>query len=199
MQIKELRDISLSALALAIAFGIALAGGLDGLGNPVYVLTLIGISLLAVSTGFIFHELAHRLVARRFGYLAEYAMWPAGLLIALVSSLMGFIFAAPGAVVIRPGNIIISTRETEVENMGLISIAGPATNIVIAVLFLLLDTIYPTLIFYLGAYINTWLAIFNLIPFGPLDGAKVFRWNKIYWGAALAIAGLLFVLQRFVL
>jgi len=199
MQIKELRDISLSALALAIAFGIALAGGLDGLGNPVYVLTLIGISLLAVSTGFIFHELAHRLVARRFGYLAEYAMWPAGLLIALVSSLMGFIFAAPGAVVIRPGNIIISTRETEVENMGLISIAGPATNIVIAVLFLLLDTIYPNLIFYLGAYINTWLAIFNLIPFGPLDGAKVFRWNKIYWGAALAIAGLLFVLQRFVL
>jgi len=199
MQIKELRDISLSALALAIAFGIALAGGLDGLGNPVYVLTLIGISLLAVSTGFIFHELAHRLVARRFGYLAEYAMWPAGLLIALVSSLMGFIFAAPGAVVIRPGNIIISTRETEVENMGLISIAGLATNIVIAVLFLLLDTIYPTLIFYLGAYINTWLAIFNLIPFGPLDGAKVFRWNKIYWGAALAIAGLLFVLQRFVL
>jgi Zn-dependent protease len=199
MQIKELRDISLSALALAIAFGIALAGGLDGLGNPVYVLTLIGISLLAVSTGFIFHELAHRLVARRFGYLAEYAMWPAGLLIALVSSLMGFIFAAPGAVVIRPGNIIISTRETEVENMGLISIAGPATNIVIAVLFLLLDTIYPTLIFYLGAYINTWLAIFNLIPFGPLDGAKVFRWNKIYWGATLAIAGLLFVLQRFVL
>jgi Zn-dependent protease len=199
MQIKELRDISLSALALAIAFGIALAGGLDGLGNPVYVLTLIGISLLAVSTGFIFHELAHRLVARRFGYLAEYAMWPAGLLIALVSSLMGFIFAAPGAVVIRHGNIIISTRETEVENMGLISIAGPATNIVIAVLFLLLDTIYPTLIFYLGAYINTWLAIFNLIPFGPLDGAKVFRWNKIYWGAALAIAGLLFVLQRFVL
>ena len=199
MQIKELRDISLSALALAIAFGIALAGGLDGLGNPVYVLTLIGISLLAVSTGFIFHELAHRLVARRFGYLAEYAMWPAGLLIAFVSSLMGFIFAAPGAVVIRPGNIIISTRETEVENMGLISIAGPATNIVIAVLFLLLDTIYPTLIFYLGAYINTWLAIFNLIPFGPLDGAKVFRWNKIYWGAALAIAGLLFVLQRFVL
>ncbi|NLE89452.1 MAG: site-2 protease family protein, partial [Dehalococcoidales bacterium] len=168
-------------------------------GNPVYVFQLIGISLLAVSTGFIFHELAHRLVARKFGYYAEYEMWPAGLLIALVSSLMGFIFAAPGAVVIRPGNIIIADHKTQMENLGLISIAGPATNIAIAVLFLVLDAIYPTLIFYLGAYINTWLAIFNLIPFGPLDGAKIFRWSKLYWGVALAIAVLLYILQRFAL
>ncbi|MDD5604806.1 MAG: hypothetical protein WC231_05575 [Dehalococcoidales bacterium] len=199
MKIKEFKGIAISAVALAIAFGIALAGGLDGLGNPVYVFQLIGISLLAVSTGFIFHELAHRLVARKFGYYAEYEMWPAGLFIALVSSLMGFIFAAPGAVVIRPGNIIIADHKTQMENLGLISIAGPATNIAIAVLFLVLDAIYPTLIFYLGAYINTWLAIFNLIPFGPLDGAKIFRWSKLYWGVALAIAVLLYILQRFAL
>ena len=199
MKIKEFKGIAISAVALAIAFGIALAGGLDGLGNPVYVFQLIGIALLAVSTGFIFHELAHRMVARRFGYIAKFEMWPAGLFIALVSSLMGFIFAAPGAVVIRPGNIIIADHKTQMENLGLISIAGPATNIAIAVLFLVLDAIYPTLIFYLGAYINTWLAIFNLIPFGPLDGAKIFRWSKLYWGVALAIAVLLYILQRFAL
>jgi Zn-dependent protease len=199
MRLKEFRDISISALALAIAFGVALAGGLEGLKSPGYVLKLVGIALVAVSTGFIFHELAHRLVARRFGYFAEYAMWPAGLFFALFSSLMGFIFAAPGAVVIRPGNIIISDQKTQTENLGLISIAGPATNVVIAILFLILNAVYPTLVFYLGAFINTWLAIFNLIPFGPLDGAKIFRWSKAHWGIALAIAGFLYLLQRFIL
>ena len=199
MQTEELKDIAISALALGVAFGIALAGGIDGLSSPMYVLRLVGIALLAVSTGFIFHELAHRMVARRFGYIAEFEKWTTGLLIALASSLMGFIFAAPGAVVIRPGNIIISDQKTQIENMGIISISGPATNIAIALLFLAADAVYPTLIFYIGAYINTWLAIFNLIPFGPLDGAKVFRWNKLYWGAALATAGLLFIAQRFLL
>jgi Zn-dependent protease len=199
MQIKEFRDITISALVLAIAFGVALGGGLDGLGNPGNIIRLIGISLIAVSTGFIFHELAHRMVAKRFGYEATYTMWRPGLILAFVSSLMGFLFAAPGAVVIRPGNIIITNQKTQIENMGLISLAGPATNIIIAVIFLALDAVYPTLIFYLGAFINTWLAIFNLIPFGPLDGAKVFSWNKLYWGTAIGVAGLLYILIRFVI
>jgi len=63
--------------------------------------------------------------------------------------------------------------------------------------FLALDAIQPFLLFTLGAYINTWLALFNLIPFGPLDGAKIFRWNKGLWLVAIAGAGGLFVTQRF--
>jgi Zn-dependent protease len=38
------------------------------------------------------------------------------------------------------------------------------------------------------AVINGWLAIFNLIPFGPLDGMKVMQWNRKVWLAALALA-----------
>lgn len=199
MQIKEFRDITISALAIAIAFGVALGGGLDGLGDPGYILRLIGISLIAVSTGFIFHELAHRMVAKKFGYVAEYTMWRTGLVLALFTSLMGLVFAAPGAVVIRPGNIVFTDQKTQTENMGLISLAGPATNILIAVIFLAFDAVYPSLICYLGAFINAWLAIFNLIPFGPLDGAKVFSWSKLYWGVAIGAAGLLYILIRFIL
>ena len=36
------------------------------------------------------------------------------------------------------------------------------------------------------------MAVLNLIPFGILDGFKIFRWNKILWavtfGLALALA-----------
>ncbi len=53
-------------------------------------------------------------------------------------------------------------------------------NICLAVIFILLGVAFPRLLFplgaqlfYLGALINTWLAIFNLIPIPPLDGSKI--------------------------
>jgi Zn-dependent protease len=55
------------------------------------------------------------------------------------------------------------------------------------------------LLFSLGAYINTWLAIFNLIPFSPLDGMAVFKWNKVAWLAAVATSTALYAIQHFIL
>jgi len=197
MQIKELRDLTVSAVVLALAFGIALSGGLKAFGQPASLLRVAGMAFAAVSTSFILHELAHRLIARNSGYFAEYAMWPAGLMIALGSSLLGFIFAAPGAVVIRHSPGSAATPEQHRQNIGLISIAGPVTNITLALVFMALDYFNPTLLFFLGARINTWLAIFNLLPFGPLDGAKIFLWSKPAWGAAVAAAGLLYLSQGY--
>ena len=51
---------------------------------------------------------------------------------------------------------------------------------------------YPFNIFALlgrmGFQLNLWLAAFNLIPFGPLDGVAIFRWNKLAWGALALIS-----------
>ena len=197
MRVKELRDLVISALALALAFGIALSGGIRAFQQPAILVLVIGMALVAVSLGFVFHELGHRLIARRFGYFAEYAMWPMGLMVALGFSLFGFVFAAPGAVMIYPRATVLGTASLSRQKIGLISLAGPATNIGLAVVFLVLDAIQPTLLFTLGARINTWLAVFNLIPFGPLDGAKILKWNKGIWLISIAVAGGLFAAQRF--
>jgi len=44
-----------------------------------------------------------------------------------------------------------------------------------------------------GVTVNSSLALFNLIPFGVFDGAKVLRWNWKIWLAAAIASGLLFI------
>jgi Zn-dependent protease len=100
------------------------------------------------------------------------------LLIALILSYGGFLFAAPGAVYIQ-GDL---TKEMN----GKISLAGPAVNFAIsavAILVLLAFDIIGTIAFaiYLMAQLNAVLGLFNMIPMFPLDGSKIVAWNiKIY-------------------
>ncbi|MBO5599505.1 MAG: site-2 protease family protein, partial [Candidatus Methanomethylophilus sp.] len=47
--------------------------------------------------------------------------------------------------------------------------------------------------FYLLFILNASLALFNLLPIGILDGAKVLRWNSSVWVLCIAIAGVLFL------
>ena len=197
----EIRDILVAYLGLGVAFFIAFVGISTvlslGPGNffvriPRIELSpfeVLGISLIAVGPGFVLHELSHKFTARRYGYWAEFRMWPLGLLLALVTSMIGFIFAAPGATYISGLNI------TKPEN-GKISIAGPLTNVAVALVF------SPLLVFaggflgylgYYGVFINVWLALFNMLPIMPLDGAKVFSWSKSRWAALFAPLAILFV------
>ena len=93
--------------------------------------------------------------------------------LAIIFSLFGFVIAAPGAVIVRG----VQSRKEH----GLISAAGPVSNIVLALLFLILLFTVPatafSIVFLYGVLINGWLALFNMIPVLPFDGAKVWRWS----------------------
>jgi len=171
----ELRHISISVLALVIA--------VSGIGF--LPLKDVGERIAAISIplalGFTAHELVHKFVAVRYGYFAVYRMWTMGLAFALLVGLASggrFLFAAPGAV------MILSPHFTRHES-GLIGLAGPATNIVIASCFFPLSYLSGLIgkIGSWGALINLWLAFFNLLPFPPLDGEKVFSWKPAVWAA----------------
>ena len=133
----------------------------------------------------LFTEITIALVlAAVFGFVAYLLRQP---------PIIGFIFAAPGAV-------MISGMVTRKEN-GHISVAGPAMNFILGLLFLALMYFVPvsfsfggrvfTEMWAIGFRVNMWLGLFNLIPFGPLDGFKVFHWNKAVWGCMVAF-GIIF-------
>lgn len=178
---REIRDIIISMLVIAAVFSYVLSGRNIDIATQYYFISLIG-----VGSGFVLHELAHKLMAIRYGFWAEYRLWIEGLFLALVTAYFGFVFAAPGAVYIH------GTYIKDDEN-GKISLAGPVTNIILALFFFALIPIFPAnstvgAIAFLGYYVNSFLALFNLIPFSVLDGAKVFRWNPLVWVLAAGIA-----------
>lgn len=192
---SEVRDLIIAFIVISLCFAIVNGGR-----NPDAVLSILPIVMVGVGAGFILHELGHKFVSMKYGYWAEFKLWPQGLIFALITSFFGFVFAAPGAV------YTYANYMTDEIN-GKISIAGPVVNIALALIFLAIAVaVYPSalysetyaLVFIIcavGYSINSFLAVFNLLPIGNLDGSKVMTWNFGIWVVTIAIAGILTLLS----
>ncbi len=188
---REIREIAISVVVLTLAFAIVFSQWFQALADGTLdnFVAWLAVSALLVVTGFVLHELGHKFAAQAFGAWAEYRMYPRGLILALVVALLGFIFAAPGAVYIQG---MIGKRQN-----GIISIAGPAVNLLVGSLCLVLASVagegIGAFILLMLARVNLILALFNLIPFPPLDGSKVLAWNPIIYALAAGAGLFLFI------
>ncbi len=180
---EELKDIITASVALIFIFS-----------YPEFLsdASILAVSAVAIATGFVLHELAHRFAANKFGVEARFRLWKEGLVMALLFAVAtngSFVFAAPGAVVInnirfslRHGILSLGKRE-----YGIISAAGPVTNLVLALIFVIIHSFVNSNALVYAASINVSLALFNMIPVPPLDGSKVMTWNLGAWASIIVI------------
>lgn len=194
----EIKDLTIAIIVITLLFTFMFYRDVGGSIDTFII--LIPISLLTVGLSFILHEMGHKIVAQKYGFFAEFRKWNTGLIIAIITALFGFIFLAPGAVYIGSYTGIITDEEN-----GKISLAGPIVNIVLAIIFLLIGLslkpiitmsninimIYIVLLCTIGFSVNSFLALFNLLPIPMLDGSKVIKWNTPLWLISIVLSGIL--------
>jgi len=172
---KEIKHLTIAAL-LVIGVGLSL-GLFSNLFYTDYVM-LVTFTII-LTTSFFLHEIAHKITAQREGLWAEFRLTLIGAILTLISII------TPLFKIISPGAVMIAGF-ADMKSMGKTAIAGPMTNITLSTIFLAGTFLFPQQIdiLALAAFFNAWIALFNLIPFGLLDGFKVFLWDKKIWALA---------------
>lgn len=148
------------------------------------------ISLIILLYSIILHELAHGFVAEKLGdytprISGRLTLNPISHLDPLGSIILPFFtvyFLGFGFGWARPVPINPLNFQDPQKDMAKVAIAGPLTNIILAILFLIFYKIYSLFgihsnLLLFGLTINLALALFNLIPIPPLDGSRVFLRN----------------------
>ncbi len=190
---REVKDMLIADLVLAFAFDLVFNGGVFGLSAPGVLLRFFPIAFVAVTFSFVLHEYMHKVVAEHYGSIAAFRKSDTGLLITLATSLFGFLIGLPGA------TVIYTNYFTKKED-AYVSLAGPLTNFAVFAVFFLLsltplsNNSYIYLMLSFTMLTSLILAFFNMLPIYPLDGSKVYRWNKgVYFGVVAAIFIILIV------
>jgi len=176
----EIEHLTQATLAFTIALAFMFTGGIRGaLSNTdAFVMTAI-LGLLTFVPGFLIHEIAHKVQARKYGCWAEFRASPSGLRFGVIlAALIGIVFMAPGAVMVA-GN---TTRE----QFGKIALAGPVSNVVLWCIGLAFAITFGgseyDILIYFWMLANGILGALNMLPFGPLDGKKIRTWSvPVFW------------------
>ena len=178
----EINHLTLATLAFTLALAFMFSGGILGaLSDPSAFLVYGVLALITFTPGFLIHEIAHKIQARKYGCWAEFRASPSGLRFGvLLAAILGIVFMAPGAVMVA-GN---TTRE----QFGKVALAGPVSNVVLwciglasAVAIGGAGGIADDVIYY-WMWANGILGALNMLPFGPLDGKKIKTWSDVvFW------------------
>ena len=209
---EEKEHLLLATGAFTLALGLMRVGGIfsisqfssSGIWLSILFLSM-PVMLISVGPAFVLHEIGHKIVAKKYGCWAEFRADPGGLRFGLgLAALLGVVFMAPGAVMVAG---LVTRRQN-----GHIALAGPVVNLLLFIIGIplggiilgltgadvagatsyiaegginLKPMIYDLVFFWITA--NLILGAFNMLPFGPLDGAKIKDWNEGVWFAFFSL------------
>ena len=166
--LKEIINITIAG----IVCGILLA-------FPNLSLKLILISLFSI----FLHVLFHKIAAKSLKLLSIFELWAKGSIFTALATIFFNVFGFPlkiflfESLVIAKKRFKLEKRKLTYEQVGLISFAGVAANLLLACIFWLFELPFSREI----VEINSLISIFTLIPIDPLDGAKIIYWKRWVW------------------
>jgi Zn-dependent protease len=187
--LRELGVIAFASVVMGLTFLIA---------KRMQVLDLQNLLVFIVVAGFALtlHDMAHRYVAWKHKTTSEYQVWWLGSLIMFFTAgLFGVVYATPSRLRLDKKAPLTKRQKA------LIHGAGPLMSFTVFLAFALLIPMgsWALKIGILGCSMNLLVAVYTMMPFDPMDGKKVFDWNRWLWLAAfLPLLVLYFALTIYV-
>ncbi|MFW9909570.1 MAG: AN1-type zinc finger domain-containing protein [Candidatus Thorarchaeota archaeon] len=209
---QEKRDLTISAI-LVILVSISLQSNYIGVPGIISAfqalifLVAIGywwVPLATVSSlllAYFVHEMAHKFTAQHYGMWAEFRMTTSGYYLSAIAILFSIPIFGTG--------VVFTSGADSLEKDGKTNVAGPLSNLIIAVAFALLSILLTIsglgiappvyFIFQTGIILNAILGAFNMIPFQPFDGGTVVKWSRELWAVLTAALIIMIIFGYFTL
>lgn len=185
---KEVKALVISILVVSFAFSL----------QKLSFLFMIK-SLLVVSLSIFLGISTQVIISKNEGIDTKYEIWAPGLIFTGISAVLSgglAVFAAPFTSKSKEreterwmkSQSEMFTRETAL---------GPVSRLLVhlslATIFLILLESLGNMVFNLGALVNFWLVISQLVPYPPFEGRKIIVWDVIFWAIFLltALVGLI--------
>ena len=143
--------------------------------NPDRFLFTLALFIAAGGAVVVLQDLSRRRVARQHGQYAEYQVWPLGTIIMFLTA--GFFGCACG----KPSRPVYETgRDKSTRDAAIECLTGPVLSCIFGCLFLVLIPLggLAATVGSVGFSMNIVLALYSLMPFEPMDGPKVWAWNR---------------------
>jgi len=199
---REARDILISILAITFIFGYSDSGESFQLGT--WLLNML-ITLFIVALSFLAYDAGMKLAALNQGLRAEYRMWPQGLAIGVIITLLTqgrwYVILAGGLFVHHVSILRIGKWRYGLNTIaqGTVAAAGPIANFVLMTISLVFGKqlgIAPDF-FIFAAKINGFMMAYQLLPIPKLNGIHIFFMSRLAYafifGALVSYLLLIFI------
>jgi parallel beta-helix repeat protein len=121
--------------------------------------------------------------AGKYRMKTEYRMWWGGIIIIFITTLIGNLFGV-ARVFGQPVKTKIEQEESyERREIALVMLSGPLVSVLLSGGFLLLYMMQGTyaILAIQGLNMSLLAALVSFLPISPMEGERVFKWNKIVW------------------
>jgi hypothetical protein len=193
---EELRAAIISILVLAFVISFD-KWGPDNKVDLAYGFSNLLLSIIVVSISFFIRIYFQKIMSLLTGHHAEYRLWSFGLLFSLMFAIITYSIFKKSLWFILPGTIVLHVMQGNrigwprygfnYWGLGVISMLGPISSLVLALIFrILFDSTGLVILQYMVFFNLSW-AICSILPIPPTDGSRLLFGSRLVYMFTLAL------------